>query len=276
MTVETSMLWFDHVFPPFMILAMPLLYTIIPGKPSSDANAAKARQLQRLLWVVGVVSVAIYFFVYHTFGGGQWRQLWTLCFLQMPIIVQLMRVKNPAYTTPNASQIRVAVLENRDQSVIVPVMAWLVVWMLWGTLASLAAYGFFVNEAPSRLGWLILMFVVCSAVFLAFGPALVKRVLLEPEPMDPNNSPALHAAYEKHRRARSWVFFAMPTLSVLTFGLLAVSVAWLATSSHAEAQIGLYGGLAGGVIGTVGAGVGIGFGVWRAKLNQTIRDLSAE
>jgi MFS family permease len=189
---------------------------------------------------------------------------------------RLMRAKNPSYTTPHAGNTRIATLVSREVKSTVPRAAWVSAWVLWAALGAIAAWGYVYNGLPSRMGYVMAMFFLAPAVFLAFGPTLAKTPLYEPEPMDPNNSTELSAAYAKHRKARSWLFFLLPVCMMIMFGVCSVVIAWLATSPEAEGQIGLYGGIAGTIVGIAGAVAGTYFGAWRAKLNQKVRDLTAE
>ena len=76
--------------------------------------------------------------------------------------------------------------------------------------------------------------------------------------------------------ARSWLFFSLSASMVIMFGVCSVAIAWFATNPEAEGKIGLYGGIAGTIVGIVGGVIGTCFGVWRAKLNQKVRDLTVK
>lgn len=274
MTFESFMRWFDWTFPPLMILSLPLICLFIPNRAESEEKAAKARRLTMQLWLLALGSVAIYSIAYTLGGGGQWRQLWILCFVQMPFFNKLAAAKNPGYGAPHVGNTRVASLSNRQKEPTIPPGAWLGVWTCWMLLAAASGWGYFHNDLPTRLGLMIVFFHGMTAVCLSLGPLFVRMATREPEPMDPHNSQELAAAYKKHRIARRWVFFSLPTIMVVMFGVCSVAIAWLATDPASEANIGLYGGIAGTFIGLAGGFCGLYFGVWRARLNQQVRDLT--
>lgn len=272
---DSFMRWFDLVFPPLMIVSFPLICFFIPNRPESDELAARARRFTVQLWLLAFISLAIYYVAYTLGGGGQWRQLWVLCFLQMPLANKLMAAKNTSYGAPHVGHTRVAALSNREAESTILRKAWVYVWALWALFGVVSAWGYYHNSLPTRLGLMIVMFLGMTAVFLSFGPTLVRMVSREPEPMDPHSSPELAAAYKKHRNARRWLFFSLPTTMVVMFGGCSVAIAWLATNPTSEANIGLYGGIAGAIVGLTGGIGGLCFGVWRARLNQRIRDLTS-
>jgi hypothetical protein len=274
MTLESFLRWFDWTFPPLMILSLPLIGLFIPRRPESEAAAAKVQGLTRRLWLLALISVAVYYTTYLLGGGGQWRQLWMLCFLQMPLFQRLAAAKNPGYGPPHTGRTRAASLDNRRAESWIPFRAWLGVWSVWTLLAAVSAWGYVHNGLPKRLGLMILLFHGMTALLLSLGPMFVGMVSREPEPMDPHGSEELAAAYRKHRLARRWLFFCIPTILMLMFGLSSAAIAWLATDPAAEARIGLYGGIAGSIIGLAGGSSGLYFGVWRARLNQQLRDLT--
>ena len=274
MNHQIWMVWFDHLFPPLMILIFPIFCTLVPARADCDQQAAVASGLLRKLWLLAVASLILYFAVYHAMGGGQWRQLWMLCFLQMPLMNHLLAAKNPSWVSPHAGARRVASLTSRTAEPVVPVTAWVAAWIYWGLVALVTGIGCAFNELPARLMFSASLFTGIGAIALAFGPMLVRTVLQEPEPMDPGHSSELEAAYHRHRRARSWMFFAMPLILITMFGGFAVAIAWLGSDPRTERQIGLIGGITGAVVGVLGGVAGTIFGIWRAKLNQKVRDLS--
>ena len=93
MNIDLFMRWFDYTFPPLMILFFPVYCYFIRSRPESEEKAAAARRLYGLMWLIAGASLVVYFVVYTSFGGGQWRQLWVLCFLQMPLMNKLLMAK---------------------------------------------------------------------------------------------------------------------------------------------------------------------------------------
>ena len=268
--------WFDLTVPPLLIVGLPLMNWFIPSRPASNDDSERIRRLTFLVWLVALVSVAVYYVAYFVGGGGQWRQLWMLAFLQMPLFQRLATAKNSGYGEPHVGPTRAAVLTNRATESTIPFVAWCSIWCVWALFLLLAVVGYFRNDLPPRLGMAIGMFLAMSATFLALGPLLVKQVSREPEPLDRQSSPDLVAAYKRHRIARRWLFFSLPATLVLMFGGCAALIAWLATDPHREASIGLYGGAAGAVVGCAGGIVGIVFGVWRARLNRLASERIAD
>ena len=274
MNIDVFNYWFELLFPPLMIVMFPVMACFIRSQTESDDGDMTARRLGHRLHGIAVASLVAFFVARAILGGHNVRMMWMLCFVQMPFWQRYIAAKNPSWGSPHATTQRVASLTNRATQTVIPTLAWVIAWGGWGLLAAIAAWGYFVNEIPNRLGVLISMFIVVPAIFLGFGPKLVRLVSYEPEPLDPNNSPELQAAYEEHRTARSWMFFALPICTVAIFCGGAVAIAWLATNIHAEQRIGLYGGLAGTFVGILGSAVGTYFGFWRARLNQTVHDMS--
>jgi hypothetical protein len=268
--------WFNLLFPPLMILMFPVMSWFVRRRPESDEAAATARRTGFWMHVIAIASLAAFFVARAIFGAHEVRMMWLLCFLQMPLWQRHVAARNASWGSPYATTTRVAPLTNRERKTAVPTQAWIIAWFVWALLAAIAAWGYVVNEIPSRLGMLISMFTLGPALFLAYGPKMVRMVAYEPEPMDPHNSPELQAAYEKHRHARMWMFFALPISMAAIFCGCAIAVAWLATSIGAEQRIGLYGGMAGAFFGILGGAVGTYFGCWRARLNQMVREMSAE
>lgn len=275
MNSESFMGWFDLIFPPLMIVSLPLVGFFIPNRPESDEMVARTRRFSAQLSLLSFISLAIYYIVYTFGGGGQWRQLWMLCFLQMPLFNKLVASKNPSYGAPHMGTTRVAALSNRDAESTIPRKAWLCTWAVWAMFVVVSAWGCYHNSMPMRLSLMIAMFAGLTAVFLSFGPTLVRMVSREPEPMDLRNSTEIASAYRKHRIARRWTFFLLPTVMVVMFGSCSVAIAWLATNPTSEANIGLYGGTAGAIVGVAGGICGIFFGVWRARLNQQVHNLTS-
>lgn len=276
MDVRDFMTWFDRLFPPLMILMFPLMTLLVPNRAESPEQVARARRARMWMLLIATCSLLVFVGVYLGWGGERARMAWVLCFLQMPLWQRYAQARDTSWGSPHATMTRTATLTDRSREVVVPMWPWLVAWGVWVVLVVLALVGGWRHELPTRLWYAVGVFLAIPPMALAVGPWLVRLVTYEPEPMDSAQTPALAEAYQRHRHARCWMFFALPVGFLLLFGGFAVVIAWFATSPRAEQQIGLYGGILGAVFGIGGGIAGTIFGLWRAKLNRMARDLSAD
>ena len=91
--------------------------------------------------------------------------------------------------------------------------------------------------------------------------------------MDAAESDELRTAYQKHRTARAWMFFAAPLVMTLTQAGLAVVIAWMPTTPEGGRIIGVVGGVVGTIVGVAGAAAGIYFGFWAISMGNGLKRL---
>jgi len=274
------MLWFDLLFGPLMILGFPVLAWFIPARFESEQARGDYRRRWRRAHGCTLLLLGTFFAARVFFPPAVSRQFWMLCFIQMPLFIRLIPAKNPSWGSPfpSGSQ-RAASLQVRTRSSPVPARAWAIAWIVWLVPAMFAAWALVEKSGTpgsSQAAFIVSLLLPIGALCLAFGPYFVRLVLREPEPMDPADSADLREAYRRHRYARAWMFYIFPLVIAITQAAFAAVIAWLPPTAATQRALGMIGGVAGTVGGLLGAAAGIYFGVWRAKLNQTVRDLTGK
>lgn len=266
------MIWFDRLFPVFMLL-WPVVFVhcvrVHPTRAEPDHREAAAR----LLWL-SLAAVAL-------FGVGQLvleavseqrtglRAGWPL--LNATAVSMLLffvwgrpalTKRSPGWgTSVGTTPVRSASLTPRDFGPALPGWAMPAGWLVFAACLAVMIWTLTEGVRP------VIMVGLMAWPFMTLG---LRRVALEPEPLDPGGSPELLAAYATSRSLKAWGFWCLGLCMTLLFTVVA------AISLSAPMTAGLIGGLAGSALGIAGGAFGVCASLARARINERLQDLSSE
>ncbi len=250
MSWQKYSIFFDTAF-----ICTPYLLTIVfPAKPKLAGKVAdEVRRKTLYLLAATVASLAIMLAAHRFYTGSGNLALWVLFFpLWFLGAMRIMPLKRPSWFAINqkGSNIRTATLTSRLSSSPIPSAAWLLIWLLpvvstIFVLLNIDDLRDMTNMAP--------LFMLTGAYFWAgLGNYGARWFLVEPEPMDKDNSEELTLAYERLRKVKLWgwycvvgaatgIFCAVAVFTLLEFAL--TSIVW--TGAGGGTLVGIFGGVYG-------------------------------
>lgn len=267
-------------FPPLMLLAPLVCVLFVRARGTSPAVVAEIRGRKVMLAVSTAFCLLLWlgctlqttrsdskvFAFASQFAWALFFPLWFL--LAMPIV----RLATATPTTGNApvAEVRVASLVSRARKHPISRGQWTLCVALW--LAGLAALGarwfggpFATEAARTAYLWQLATHAGLLALNALVLPFSLRRLLLEPEPLDAHGSPELQRMYDELRASRIQSLFwalgvALPAMFATAFAI----VAWTGIGEIG----GWIGGIGGSAIGLLGATIGALSGLRRMRIAE--------
>lgn len=266
------MIWFQRLFPAFMLLWPALLTSCVKRHPTLAAPDAE-RALRRL-WVFTALALVVFTAVQvaleltlperHGLRAG-WPIVvgsagsMALFFrAAMPALI----ARSPGWGGPGARPAtRTASLEARDGADLLPRWAMPLGWIVCALCAAVMAWAIS-RGAPAAL-------LLGLGFWLGMGLGC-RAAAREPEPLDAQASASVREAYRSARRLRAWGFWSLGLAGTLCFTVVAaLAVERPMTAGLAGAVGGTLIGVAGGVFGTVAS-------ISRARINTALHELARD
>ncbi len=273
--------------PPLMLLSplLCMLFVRTRGKSSAVATEIRARVAMLAVATAFCLSLWLGCTLQTTRSDAQifavasqfaWVLFFPLWFWMAMPIVRLAVTPPPEVGAP-AVEIRVASIVSRARKHPIPRSMWAMCATLW--LAGLAAIGsrwfgepFADDAARTAFLWqfaIQLGLVALNAIVLPF---CLRRMLVEPEPLDAHGSPELQRMYDELRTSRIKSLFwmlgiAMPAMFASGFA----AAAWTGTRELG----GWIGAIGGSAIGLSGAAIGALSGLRRMRIAEFKQRLDA-
>ncbi len=287
------------IFVPGMIVFPLLFLLLVPNRAAEDRVRRAIRAATLRLALATILALVSWFALLlvglrhpwatrvASFWWSWFFPLWF--FMAMPLVTAKLPSDAP---TPSGEvglePVRTASLANRErQNPVTRGMWWIPVLVYVAVLAVIAARGLvsFPMESgvpgdPSRgdrerSQW-ILNLGVFAGVFglsLAVLPRSLRRLLIEPEPMDAGGSEELTRLYAIQRRRRVLgLFWGGGVLLPVFMGTVLALPIWFPA---AAGLFGLLGGMGGAAIGIVGAVFGTWMSVERSRIAAARKRLDA-
>lgn len=267
-------------FPPLMLLAPLVCVLFVRARGQTPAVSAEIRGKKVMLAVATAFCLLLWlgctlqttrsnakvFAFASQFAWVLFFPLWFL--LAMPIVRVTMAT--PVTAGAPTAEVRVASLVSRARKHPIPRGLWTLCATLW--LAGLAAIGtrwfggpFATDAARNAFLWQLASHAFLLALNAFLLPFCLRRMLLEPEPLDAHGSPELQRMYDELRASRIkslfWVLgVAMPAMFALAFAI----VAWTGVGEIA----GWIGAIGGTAVGLGGATIGALSGLRRMRIAE--------
>ena len=271
------MIWFDRLFPVFMI-GHPLIFALAIKTKSVGEQADLARRLMRVLVAVTFGALLVHIGVQAALEStmpdrGLLRALWPVLFSTLGCVLIWNTIAGPTMIAKNAAfgseanseaspqVIRTASLTARHLTDPITPRAWYFGWLFFG-LCALTTCWSIAEGAP----WVL---VIGLLWWIGMAVGGTRQNLLEPEPRDEAGSAEVANAYSALRAFRSWCFFWMGITGTAVFSLLALLVL-----IRPEAA-GYTGAFLGSAMGVAGAVFGVVASFRRAKINELILEANA-
>lgn len=279
---------FELLFPPVMLLVPLLCVAFVRNRDATAAHALEIRGRKVALVVATAFALTLWLGcalqaprsnirAFAIVARYSWVMFFPLWFgLAMPI-AQLATTQQAAAGLPHGN-VRVASLVNRARKHPIARRQWL----LAGTLGllGLAALGsrwfgepFADERARTAFLWQLAGQAGLLALVALVLPFSLRRMLLEPEPLDAHGNPKLQRMYDDLRTARARSLFWV--LGVATPAMFATAFSIVAWTGIGELG-GWLGALGGSAIGLCGATIGVISGLRRMRIAAFKQKLDAQ
>ena len=262
------MKWQEYsIFFDTLFISLPFLLTVFLSadpKPVGEAAVDLRRKIIYLLFAT-LCCLAIMLMAHKFYKGSGNLALWVFFFpLWFLGAMRILPLKRPNWfaNVHQDSTIRTAKLSSRLVTSPIPLIAWVIVWLLpvvsvFFILIDIDDYTDMTNLMP--------LFMLGGAFFWAgIGSYGTRWFLTEAEPMDRYNSAELTAAYEKLRKVKLWGWFAVVAAATSIFCIVALTT----TYKVGLTTIVWIGGGGGSAVGIFGGIFGTYCTVLRGRVNE--------
>jgi len=265
------MIWFQRLFPVFMVL-WPAAFSVFV-EPHRDADA-RAPVLARRLWLATLAALLVHAGVQAWIEAALPPQHWlrsgwpTAYAVSASMIlwfgfgVPALVARDPGWRAPRAAPERSAALAPRHLHHPVPRAAWVAGWIVFALCAGASLWAVLAGAHAAillGLAWWVFM--------AGFG---ARRTVLEAEPLDREGTPELARQYAALRAFKAWCFYALGLAGTVCFSAVALlTVAHPPLAGWAGAALGTTLGLFGAVFGTLAS-------VRRARANRLLHERTRE
>lgn len=264
---------FDIGFTLLMIL-FPAVFTLFirPKQALDDARRARVAVLGRRLWLGTGVTLLAYLALYYwqpATAYFMWLAFFLLWFL---LAMPLVQARNPEWGPLERGALRSASLVPRDRLPPELVAGWIAVTVLWLLMLCVALLGLTLfAQGPTH--WWLLLFNLAAGAELWLLHWAMRRSLIEPEPVSPQDDDAIRAERENFHRFKLYGWLGLALAVMLIFSLPPLLLIWYGGGALTWAIVigaggGTLVGIGGGVFGTIAS-------LKRAKINRLYLDAGA-